>query len=90
MQTYSWYGDTAEPNSVNSLFSSTINIQIYPLHIDIEKNGNLPFLNVFVSKKADGTLDHQVYRKSTHTDKIPTCLGASPSTKTVCNQFTCT
>ena len=37
--------------------------------MDIEKNGKLPFLNVLVSKKADGTLDHQVYRKLTHTDR---------------------
>ncbi|KAG5324364.1 SETMR methyltransferase, partial [Acromyrmex heyeri] len=36
--------------------------------IDIEKNGKLLFLDVLVSKKADGTLDHQVYRKPTHTD----------------------
>ncbi|KYN39855.1 hypothetical protein ALC56_05623, partial [Trachymyrmex septentrionalis] len=36
--------------------------------IDIEENGKLPFLDVLVSKKADGTLGHQVYRKPTHTD----------------------
>ena len=37
--------------------------------IDIQENGKLPFLNLLVSKKADGTLGHQVYRKPTHTDR---------------------
>jgi len=37
--------------------------------MDIEENGKLPFLDVFVSKKADGTLGHQVYRKPTHIDR---------------------
>ncbi|XP_018349960.1 PREDICTED: uncharacterized protein LOC108753114 [Trachymyrmex septentrionalis] len=37
--------------------------------IDIEENGKLPFLDVLVSKKADGTLGYQVYRKPTHTDR---------------------
>ncbi|XP_018311528.1 uncharacterized protein [Mycetomoellerius zeteki] len=37
--------------------------------MDIEENGKLPFLDVLVSKKADGTLGHQVYRKPTHTDR---------------------
>ena len=40
--------------------------------IDIEKNGKFPFLNVLVSKKAGGTLGHQMYRKPTHR-QIPTC-----------------
>ncbi|KYM77118.1 hypothetical protein ALC53_12413 [Atta colombica] len=37
--------------------------------VDIEKNRKLPFLDVLVSKKVDGTLGHQMYRKSTHTDR---------------------
>jgi len=37
--------------------------------IDIEKNAKFPFLDVLVSKKADDILDHQVYRKSTYTDR---------------------
>ena len=37
--------------------------------IDIEENGKLPFLDVLVSKEANGTLGHQVYRKTTHTDR---------------------
>jgi len=56
--------ETAEPNSVNS---STITSNIH-FTIDIEENGKLPFLDILISKKADGTLGHQVYRKPTHTD----------------------
>ncbi|XP_018353098.1 PREDICTED: uncharacterized protein LOC108754932 [Trachymyrmex septentrionalis] len=37
--------------------------------LHIEENGKLPFLDVLVSKKADGTLDHQMYRKPIHTDR---------------------
>jgi len=58
----------AEPNSVNSLFSSKINIQI-SISLWTEKNEKLPFLDVLVSKKADDTLGHQVYRKPTHIDR---------------------
>jgi len=36
--------------------------------MDIEENKKLPFLDVLVTKKADNTLDHQMYRKPTHTD----------------------
>jgi len=58
-----------EPNSVNSLFSSTIHQHpnIY-FTIDIEENGKLSFLDVCVSKKDDGILSHQAYRRPTHTD----------------------
>jgi len=37
--------------------------------MDIEENKKLPFLDVLVTKKADNTLGHQVYRKPTHTDR---------------------
>ncbi|XP_018309188.1 uncharacterized protein [Mycetomoellerius zeteki] len=37
--------------------------------MDIEENGKIPLLDILVSKKADGTLGHQVYRKPTHTDR---------------------
>jgi len=37
--------------------------------MDTEENGKLPFLDVLVTKKADSTLGHQVYRKPTHTDR---------------------
>ena len=47
------------------------NQQIPNIHftIDIEENGKLPFLDILISKKADGTLGHQVYRKPTHRDR---------------------
>ncbi|KAJ8919385.1 hypothetical protein NQ315_016478 [Exocentrus adspersus] len=37
--------------------------------MEVEENGKLPFLDVLVSRKADGTLGHTVYRKPTHTDR---------------------
>jgi len=37
--------------------------------MNIEENKKLPFLDVLVFKKADNTLGHQVYKKSTHTDR---------------------
>jgi len=37
--------------------------------MDIEENKKLPFLDFLVTKKADNTLGHQVYRKLTHMDR---------------------
>jgi hypothetical protein len=37
--------------------------------IEIENNNQLPFLDVLVKKKKDGTFGHSVYRKPTHTDR---------------------
>ena len=37
--------------------------------MEIEEGNRLPFLDVLVIKKADGTLGHTVYRKKTHTDR---------------------
>ena len=34
-----------------------------------EENGCLPFLDVLISKKADGSFSHQVFRKKTHTEQ---------------------
>jgi len=68
----------AQPNFVNSLFSSTSKYTIHIFSIDIEENGKIPFLDVFVAKKANDILGHQVYRKSTHT-QIDTYM---PSTTT--------
>lgn len=36
--------------------------------IELEENGKIPFLDVMISRKEDGTLGHQVYRKKTHTE----------------------
>jgi hypothetical protein len=35
---------------------------------ELEQNGTLPFLDVLVKKKMDGTLGHMVYRKTTNID----------------------
>ena len=37
--------------------------------MEIESDGQLPFLDVLVRRKDDGTLGHSVYRKPTHTDR---------------------
>ena len=37
--------------------------------IDKEENNCLPFLDVLTTKKQDGSLAHQVYRKKTHPDR---------------------
>ncbi|XP_031847206.1 uncharacterized protein LOC116433359 [Nomia melanderi] len=37
--------------------------------MEIESNKSLPFLDVLVTRKPDGSLGHQVYRKPTHTDR---------------------
>ena len=36
--------------------------------MELEENSKIPFLDVLMSRKEDGTLGHQVYRKKTHTD----------------------
>jgi hypothetical protein len=33
-----------------------------------EENGSIPFLDVLITRKQDGTLGHKVFRKKTHTD----------------------
>ncbi|KAJ4425835.1 hypothetical protein ANN_27461 [Periplaneta americana] len=35
---------------------------------EVEKDGCLPFLDILISRKPDGTLGHSVYRKPMHTD----------------------
>ena len=36
--------------------------------MEIEENNKLPFLDVLISRKEDGSVSHQVYRKKTHTN----------------------
>ncbi|XP_071439457.1 uncharacterized protein [Hetaerina americana] len=36
--------------------------------METEKNKRLPFLDILIERKRDGSLGHQVYRKPTHTD----------------------
>ena len=36
--------------------------------MELEENSKIPFLDVLISRKEDGTLGHQVYRKKTHID----------------------
>jgi hypothetical protein len=37
--------------------------------IEVENNNSLPFLDVRVTKRPDGSLSHQVYRKKTHIEQ---------------------
>ncbi|XP_071440278.1 uncharacterized protein [Hetaerina americana] len=37
--------------------------------MELEKNKQIPFLDVLVKRKEDGGLGHAVYRKATHTDR---------------------
>jgi len=49
---------------------------------ELEQNEILPFLDVLVKKKMDGTLGHTVYRKNHKHRHISTCgLRASSGTK---------
>ena len=37
--------------------------------MEIEENNKIPFLDILISRKEDGLISHQVYRKNTHTDR---------------------
>ena len=52
-------------------FTKHLNIQSKSIKFTIEKEENkcLSFLNVLTTKKQDGSLAHEVYRKKTHTDR---------------------
>lgn len=36
--------------------------------MELEEHNSIPFLDVLVIRKEDGTLGHQVFRKKTHTE----------------------
>jgi hypothetical protein len=36
--------------------------------MELEKDGHLPFLDINIYRKTDGSLGHKVYRKPTHTN----------------------
>ena len=36
--------------------------------MEIEKDGHLPFLDIHIYRRTDGSLGHKVYRKPTHTN----------------------
>jgi hypothetical protein len=38
------------------------------LNMEIEDDGHLPFLDIDICRKVDGSLGHKVYRKPTHTN----------------------
>jgi len=37
--------------------------------MELEENKSIPFLDILISKKEDGSLSHQVYQKLTHSDR---------------------
>jgi hypothetical protein len=37
--------------------------------MEVEENNSLPFLDVLITKRSDGSLSHSTYRKKTHTDR---------------------
>ncbi|XP_046397683.1 uncharacterized protein LOC124164403 [Ischnura elegans] len=52
------------------LFFAHMNSQHPSIKFTMEKetNGQLPFLDILIQKKKDGSLGHSIYRKATHTD----------------------
>ena len=36
--------------------------------MEVEENERIPFLDVLIYRKLDGSLGHKVFRKKTHTD----------------------
>ena len=37
--------------------------------MELETKNSLPFLDVLISKREDGSIAHQVFRKKTHTER---------------------
>ena len=61
------------PHGRESLDKSLTHLNNRSDHIkftmEIQENNSLPFLNVLLTKKTDGSLSHQVLHKKTHTDR---------------------
>jgi hypothetical protein len=43
-------------------------VEIIKFTMKIEDNNNIPLFDILISKKSDGSLEHQVYCKKTHID----------------------
>jgi hypothetical protein len=59
------HGKVSLTNFVEHLNGLHKNIQFT---MEIEENGHLPFLDIDIYRKRDGSLGHKVYRKPTHTN----------------------
>ncbi|XP_046382334.1 uncharacterized protein LOC124153280 [Ischnura elegans] len=59
------HGQETLPAFLQHMNSLHPNIQVT---MEMEKDGCLPFLDVLIRRKEDGSLSHRVYRKPTHTD----------------------
>ena len=59
------YGEQELNKFFEHLNSQSVDIKFT---MEVEKNGSIPFLDVLVYKKPDGSLGHKVFRKKTHTD----------------------
>ena len=66
------HGRTELENLFNQLNSISSEIKIM---MEFEQKGIIPFLDVLVIRKEDGTLGHQVFKKKTHTESY---LHANP------------
>ena len=47
--------------------------------VEVEKDGGLPFLDILLQKRENGSLDVTVYRKPTHTDRYLNFRSHHPS-----------
>jgi hypothetical protein len=59
------HGKTSLTDFLEHLSKLHKNIQFT---MEIEENGHLPFMDIDIYKKLDGSLGHKVYRKPTHTN----------------------
>ena len=59
------HGETKLGKFLTHLNSISPNIKFT---MELEENGSIPFLDVLLTRKEDGTLGHEVFRKKTHTE----------------------